>query len=232
MNRRTLRDYTFKCVFHASFYQSGDLPAQLELFVDDFGTPDADLAEEGVTPVTALTAGEKQEILDRAGKVLSRLDEITQLISDKVEGWEPSRMNQVDLSIIRLAVYEMLYDDSVPERVAINEAVELARKYGGERSRKFVNGVLARFSSRENGKKPGENQETPGESAETPGGNPEKSGGSAETDAESAETSGENAEPSDVSGEQCDESGEQSGGSADPLPGSGELCGENAGADR
>lgn len=225
MNRRTLRDYTFKCVFHASFYQSGDLPAQLELFVDDFGTPDDDLAENGMNPLPPLTADDKREILDRAGKVLSRMDEITQLISEKVEGWEPSRMNQVDLSIIRLAVYEMLYDDTVPERVAINEAVELARKYGGERSRKFVNGVLARFSSRENG-------EISGESAETPGGNPEKAGRSAETDAESAETSGENAAPSDVSGEQCDEVGEQSGGSADPLPGSGEPSGENAGADR
>ena len=60
-------------------------------------------------------------------------------------------MNQVDLSIIRLALYEMHFDSDVPEGVAINEAVNLARKYGGDSSPKFVNGVLARFVTGENG---------------------------------------------------------------------------------
>ena len=54
-------------------------------------------------------------------------------------------MARVDLTIIRLALYEILFDDQVPEKVAINEAVELAKKYGGDESPAFINGVLARL---------------------------------------------------------------------------------------
>ena len=58
------------------------------------------------------------------------------------EGWKTARMNKVDLTILRLAVYEMRWDDDVPEGVAINEAVELAKRFGGDSSSSFVNGVL------------------------------------------------------------------------------------------
>ena len=61
-------------------------------------------------------------------------------------GWKTSRMNKVDLSILRLAVYEMKYDEDVPVGVAINEAVELAKKYSGDEGPAFINGVLARLS--------------------------------------------------------------------------------------
>jgi len=54
-------------------------------------------------------------------------------------------MGKVDLTIIRLALYEILYDESVPEKVAINEAVELAKKFGGDESPSFVNGILAKL---------------------------------------------------------------------------------------
>ena len=54
-------------------------------------------------------------------------------------------MSKVDLTIIRLALYEILYDESVPEKVAINEAVELAKKFGGDESPSFVNGILAKL---------------------------------------------------------------------------------------
>ena len=59
-------------------------------------------------------------------------------------------MNKVDLSILRLAVYEMLYDDSIPVGVAINEAVEIAKTYGGEDSSSFVNGILGKLARQEN----------------------------------------------------------------------------------
>ena len=54
-------------------------------------------------------------------------------------------MGKVDLSIIRLAVYEIRFDEEVPEKVAINEAVELAKKFGTDESPAFINGVLAKF---------------------------------------------------------------------------------------
>ena len=64
-------------------------------------------------------------------------------------GWKTKRMGKVELTILRLAVYEMLYDDTIPEKVSVNEAVELAKKFGGNESPAFVNGVLARFIPKE-----------------------------------------------------------------------------------
>ncbi len=61
-------------------------------------------------------------------------------------GWSIDRIGKVELSIIRLAVYEILYDDSIPTAVAINEAVEMAKKFGPQDSHIFVNGILARFA--------------------------------------------------------------------------------------
>ena len=58
-------------------------------------------------------------------------------------------MGKVELTILRLAVYEMLYDDTIPEKVSVNEAVELAKKFGGNESPAFVNGVLAKFIPKE-----------------------------------------------------------------------------------
>lgn len=72
---------------------------------------------------------------------------IDRLIEETSENWTLSRMPLVDRNILRLAVFEMLYrDDDVPDSVAINEAVEMAKVYGGEDSSKFVNGVLGRLA--------------------------------------------------------------------------------------
>ena len=68
------------------------------------------------------------------------------MLNEHVTGWKTSRMNKVDLSILRLAVYEMKYDEDVPVGVAINEAVELAKKYSGDEGPAFINGGLARLS--------------------------------------------------------------------------------------
>ena len=66
-------------------------------------------------------------------------------INERTENWKTTRMSKVDLSLIRLALYEMRYED-MPKGVAINEAVELAKKYGTDSSSGFVNGVLAKFN--------------------------------------------------------------------------------------
>jgi N utilization substance protein B len=74
----------------------------------------------------------------------SRID---RLIEETSSNWTLSRMPLVDRNILRLAVFEMLYrDEDVPDSVAINEAVEMAKVYGGEDSSKFVNGVLGRLA--------------------------------------------------------------------------------------
>ena len=63
-------------------------------------------------------------------------------IEELSSNWKLERMNKVDLNIIRLAAYEIIYDENIPERVSVNEAVEIAKIYGGEQSFSFVNGIL------------------------------------------------------------------------------------------
>ncbi len=79
--------------------------------------------------------------------VEERLPAIDEVIGDVSENWAVSRMPLVDRNILRIATYEILYVDDVPPSVSINEAVELAKVYGGEDSSKFVNGVLGKIAS-------------------------------------------------------------------------------------
>ena len=76
--------------------------------------------------------------------VAAHVEELDKMIGDVSVGWKPQRMNRTDLAILRLACYEIKYDDSVPTSTAINEAVELAKNYGTENSGSFVNGILAK----------------------------------------------------------------------------------------
>jgi N utilization substance protein B len=84
-------------------------------------------------------------------KVGESLDELDGLIGDISEHWAVSRMPLVDRNILRIATYELLHMPDVPSSVAINEAVELAKVYGGDDSSKFVNGVLGRVAERVRG---------------------------------------------------------------------------------
>ena len=87
-------------------------------------------------------------IKTKAEKIEKKLPEIDKLLSSASKGWKLSRMNKVDLSILRLAVYEMKWDDDIPEGVAIDEAVELAKKYSSDDGPAFVNGVLAKLAEK------------------------------------------------------------------------------------
>jgi len=84
--------------------------------------------------------------VDYANGIISGIDEhaerINQLIDDMAIGWSIDRMPRVDLSILRVAIYEMLYREDIPCGVSINEAVELAKQFGGERSSAYINGML------------------------------------------------------------------------------------------
>lgn len=135
MSRRELRDQIFKLLFRIEFNEAEEMPAQVQLF---FETKDED-----DKAIAVMDQAEIQVKYDRIGEKLSEIDA---LINEKAEGWNTQRMGKVDLTIIRLAVYEMLFDEDVPAKVAINEAVELAKKYGQDESPSFVNGVLAKFA--------------------------------------------------------------------------------------
>ena len=77
--------------------------------------------------------------------IRDRQDEIDQLIGEKTIGWKFERLALLDRNILRIGVYELLYFDDVPPEVALDEAVELAKKFGTEQARKFINGILDRI---------------------------------------------------------------------------------------
>lgn len=80
--------------------------------------------------------------------VEEHLDEIDSLLGQVSEHWAVSRMPLVDRNILRVATFELMHVADVPSSVAINEAVELAKVYGGDDSSKFVNGVLGKIAER------------------------------------------------------------------------------------
>ena len=86
--------------------------------------------------------GDDEYIKSAFFTVCEKRDEIDAIIGDHADGWKTNRLTNVSRSILRLAVYEMLYDESIPYSVSINEAVELAKKFDDEKARPFINGVL------------------------------------------------------------------------------------------
>lgn len=85
-------------------------------------------------------------IEEKSKKIEELIPEIDALINEHTTGWKTGRMNKVDLTILRLAVYEIKWDDDIPVKVAINEAVELAKKYSSDEGPAFINGVLAKLA--------------------------------------------------------------------------------------
>ena len=81
-------------------------------------------------------------------KVKEQLEEIDRMLNETSEGWKTSRMGKVDLAILRLAVYEMFFDEDVPMSVAINEAVELGKRFGTDDSSSFINGILGKLAKK------------------------------------------------------------------------------------
>jgi N utilization substance protein B len=90
----------------------------------------------------------QQEVIDYTKNVLTGIerekDAIDRLIKDACDNWRLDRITYVDINILRLGIYEMLFSEDVPPKVAIDEAIEIAKKYGNEDSREFINGVLDR----------------------------------------------------------------------------------------
>lgn len=130
MYRREAREHVFKLVFLKDFYKDEDYVRQCGLYLDQF----PELSED-----------DRREVLEKAEAVFLRSEEIDEMLNRLSEGWKTKRMNRVDLSLLRLAVYEIRYDDSIPEKVAVNEAVELAKTFGGEDSPAFVNAILGKI---------------------------------------------------------------------------------------
>ncbi len=92
----------------------------------------------------------QQDLSSKTKKILTKTEKIDQNISRSAPKWPIKKINKIDLAILRLAVYELMYEPKIPAKVAINEAVELAKDFGGENSPSFINGVLGDVYERVN----------------------------------------------------------------------------------
>ena len=131
MNRHELREHIFELLFRVEFHDPDEMPSQEELF-----RASLEDAEDK----------DWEYIRDKYEKAAAAIPEIDALIDEASKGWKVGRLGKAELAILRLAVYEMKYDDDIPVGVAANEAVELAKKYGGEDSSVFINGILGKIA--------------------------------------------------------------------------------------
>lgn len=136
MKRREQRECIFQLLFRVEFNRQEDMPEQESLYMDD-------IREE-----QAVREKDEAYILGKYSRIVEELPKIDTMLDQVSRGWKTSRMGKVELTVLRLAVYEMKFDEDIPEKVAINEAVELARKFGGDDAPAFVNGVLAKLAEK------------------------------------------------------------------------------------
>lgn len=135
MGRHEQREQLFKLLFRVEFNSMEDMPEQIKLFFQD---EEIEYTEKAMNAIS-----EKYE------KIQEKLPEIDKMLDEKVEGWNTSRMGKVELTVLRIAVFEMMFDEEVPATVAINEAIEIAKMYGQGTSGGFVNAVLAKFVNKQ-----------------------------------------------------------------------------------
>lgn len=131
MGRHEQREQVFMLLFQVEFHEPEDMPRQIRLFLED---------NEAIA-----SQKDSDYIEERCQAIRQRIPELDRLIDENTEGWNTARMGKVELTVLRLAVYEMRFDEDIPVRVAIDEAVELAKKYGQENSGGFVNAILAKI---------------------------------------------------------------------------------------
>ena len=141
LSRHMKRTALLKLLFMRGFYPDEDsMEAQFELFYKYAGTESDISDDESFVP----SEEDEKYIEVKYNAIISHIDEIDAFIDEISDSWKITRMNRVDVNILRLALYEMLFDDDIPVGVAINEAVELAKQYGGEESGSFINGLLGK----------------------------------------------------------------------------------------
>lgn len=129
MTRKEAREYCFILMFEHEFQKNS--ASELLSYFEDNGIK---------------LGSQKEYIENLLNTALDNLPAIDDLIEKYTKGWRISRLPKVTLSVLRVAVCEIMYFDDIPDGIAINEAVELAKKYNDEKNGKFVNGVLSSVS--------------------------------------------------------------------------------------
>lgn len=127
MNRRKSREIAMKLLFEMSINKEN-----YEEILGNFKeNTDTDLSDIDFNYLEKVVKG-----------VQENTEEIDKKIQDNLKNWKFNRLSKVDLSILRIAVFEILFSEDVPDKVAVNEGIELAKKYSSDNSPTFVNGVL------------------------------------------------------------------------------------------
>ena len=128
MSRREQRQQIFKILFGVEFHSADELEEQIGLYMEDLG----DIRKKDADYMTG-----------KVRSIVEHMDEIDGMINQASKNWKTTRMAKAELSILRLAAYEIKYEDDIPVSVSINEAVELAKLYGSDHGPAFVNGILS-----------------------------------------------------------------------------------------
>ena len=129
MSRTEIRDLAFKLIYSLEIQEEKELQEQIDLYIED-NEIDSEKAQEYIKDIILGINQNESEITSIIKSILT-------------EKWTIERISKINLSILKLAIYEIKYKE-IPFKVEINEAVELAKKYGDETSGRFINGALAK----------------------------------------------------------------------------------------
>ncbi len=130
MSRTVARESAFKIIFETAF-QSDNPDDLYERFIE---------SQEGKLDISNEDQSYIKEVINGIYENLNAIDEKIKL---HLKDWSFDRISKIDLAILRLAIFEILYRDDIPEKVSVNEAVELAKQYSEDSSASFINGILA-----------------------------------------------------------------------------------------
>ncbi len=159
MSRKTARKHILNIVFQAEFDVDVAIEQIMATYDEEYKTT-ADVTDESISESALIDMDEdkisrlrtihnrdKKFIINEAKGIVEHKAQIDELISEGLENWDIDRLSKVDLSILRIAVYEIVYADDIPAPVAANEAVQLAKMFSEDKAPAFINGVVGKVIS-------------------------------------------------------------------------------------
>ena len=158
MKRSQLREHLFCMLFRSGFYEKEELDEQIAFYFEalvkrDYKAPAIVAGENGQDEIDEFfgrlnkpNQKEREELTVKFKNIVDKMEELDERIAANSEGWSLNRIGKADLTILRLATYEIIFDEDVPTGVAIDEAVELAKRFAGDKGPSFINGVLSKIA--------------------------------------------------------------------------------------
>ena len=146
MTRSEARDSIFRIIFREAFFPAEGMEEQTEEYLNALGE-EPEVFLPGMQK--EIEESDLEYIRTKVDAILARTDELDSMLESASRDWKMSRVGKAELAILRVAAYEICFDDDIPGKVAINEAMELTKKYCDEKAGPFVNGVLTQLLIRQ-----------------------------------------------------------------------------------